>query len=505
MPDLDAATDRLAAFLIRSGTKIGDRVGILLNKSPESLVSLFGILKAGAAYVPIDPQIPAARARFIIENCELRALITSSALLAKLTADEGPGAVHPVSVILADQGPERTGPEATPPGAALLGDLIQDSSLVPPSVPMSDVSPAYVLYTSGSTGVPKGVVISHANALAFVDMAASYFDLSDRDRFASHAPFHFDLSVLDIYVAVSLGAAIVLVPEHLSAFPVRLVEFIRDQRISVWNSVSSVLVLLASKGQIERFVFEDMRLVHFSGDVLPLKYLGVYKRLMPNAQFFNIYGQTEANSSLGFRVTDVPASDVHQIPIGKPFPNFEVFAMTDDNEVVSRPDQVGELHVKSSTVAAGYWREPEMTAEKFVPDPRNPYSHVRVYKTGDLARTDKDGNFYFIGRKDHMVKSRGYRIELPEVEHVIAGHPLVRHAAVVAVPDEMIGHAIIAYVSLVEGAHAEAQEIAAFCQNYLPKYMVPESIEFRESLPMTSSGKIDRKALAAEALSKRSG
>jgi amino acid adenylation domain-containing protein len=500
--ELDLASDNLAFFLIQSGTKIGDRVGILLNKCPESIISIFGILKTGAAYVPIDPQIPVQRTKFIIENCEIQTLITSSAHLKRLYSENSSDAPKLAHIVLADGAPDRSVPKNVASSTISLKSLYSETprELVP--VKLSDANPAYILYTSGSTGVPKGVVLSHLNALTFVNMASTFFGLTDKDRFGSHAPLHFDLSVFDIYVAIKWGATIVLVPEFLSAFPLRLVEYIYEKKISVWNSVSSVLVLLASRGNLERFKFDFMHLVHFSGDVLPIKYLRVYKELMPEADFYNIYGQTEANSSLHYHVADIPDDHVRQIPIGKPFPNFEVFAIGDDDQVVSKPGQDGELYIKSSTLAAGYWRDAKLTMEKFVPDPRAPNSQVRVYKTGDVVKIGSDGSYYFVGRKDHMVKSRGYRIELPEVEHILASHPLVRHVAVIAVPDELIGHKIMAYVSLIEGEHCEVQEILAFCGSYLPKYMVPEIIEFRDSLPMTSSGKIDRKSLTNEALSK---
>jgi amino acid adenylation domain-containing protein len=365
---------------------------------------------------------------------------------------------------------------------------------------IADVNPAYILHTSGSTGAPKGVAISHLNSLTFVNMAADYFGINNLDRMASFAPLHFDLSVFDIFTAVKQGAAIVLVPEQLALFPIRLTEYIDKQRITVWNSASSVLILLVDRGKIEKGNFESLRLVHFSGDILPPKYLRELKSHMKNADFFNIYGQTEANSSMGYHIDTVSSDDMWKIPIGKPFPNFEVFAVNEDGREVTASDQEGELYIKSSTVAIGYWNDRERTDERFTSNPLDPSDASRCYKTGDIVRIDGEGNFVFVGRKDSMVKSRGYRIELNEIEIVLSSHPSVRQAVAIAVPDEKIGNRVVGYASLVEGETLPENDLIHFCQDRLPKYMVPQSIKYLRHLPMTSSGKIDRKSIEKEAL-----
>jgi acyl-coenzyme A synthetase/AMP-(fatty) acid ligase len=224
------------------------------------------------------------------------------------------------------------------------------------------------------------------------------------------------------------------------------------------------------------------------------------KKHMPGAEFYNIYGQTEANSSLYYRIDQVPANDAWNIPIGKPFPHFDVFAVDDSGKVITSTGEEGELHVLADTVALGYWHDEQRTRERFMPDPRG--RSGRVYKTGDLVRLDRERNFIFAGRKDHMVKSRGYRIELGEIEVVLNSHPVIRQAAVVAVPDELTGNRIMASVSLAEGAEFSQKEVIDFCAAALPKYMVPEVVEYRAEMPVTPNGKIDRMALANEFLTK---
>jgi amino acid adenylation domain-containing protein len=492
--ELEKKSNGLARRLREMGVRKGDRVGIFLGKSIEAIVSLFGILKAGGIYVPIDPSAPAHRIAFIINHCGMERLIASSRNLGKLFSGfPGKLAVRRAVVVGLD---DRDAFRNEIPVACLPWDEAFDASDPDfPSVDVSDTSPAYILHTSGSTGYPKGVVLSHLNALSFVKMAADFFDITQTDRFCNHAPLHFDLSVFDIFVGVRCGATVVLLPEIYSTFPIKIAEYIDKERISIWNSVSSVLAMLVEKGALEKFNLDSLRIVHFSGDVMPVKVLRILRKCMRNASFYNIYGQTEANSSLFYPVREMPESDSYRIPIGKPFPNFDVFALDDSHEMLSRPGKEGELYVDSSTVAFGYWNADSMTSEKFVPDPRYPSLKKIVYRTGDLVRMDEEGNYIFTGRKDQMVKSRGYRIELEEIEAVLSGHPGILNAVVVPVPDDLIGNRIIAVVVPGSGEAVSTEDIVLHCAALLPRYMIPERIDFHDSLPKTSSGKIDRRKI----------
>lgn len=494
--ELEAKSNRLCAALTARGVSRGDRVGILLNKSLESMVCVFGILKAGAIYVPLDPAAPVARIGAIARHCGMKMAIAAQDQLERLLGESGESLELEQAIVVGRAGlylaPSRT--------LACTGwdeiDSEESEAAAPEGI--CGAAPAYILHTSGSTGTPKGVVISHLNALTFVEMAASYFDIGPKDRIANHAPLHFDLSIFDIFCAVKCAATLVLIPESLSAFPVRLAEFMEQEKITVWNSVASVLTKLADQGALDRLTLPSLRLVHFSGDLMPVKYLKALRRCMPAAEFYNIYGQTEANSSLCFRIPEVIEEGAWKIPIGKPFPNFEVFALDGEGSVVQAPGQEGELHVLSATVALGYWNDPGRTEAQFIPDPRNPSAQARVYRTGDLVRLDEAGDFVFAGRKDHMVKSKGFRVELDEIEIVLNSHPRVRQAAVVAIPDELTGNRIVAYVSPCEGKEIAAREIMALCGEHLPKYMVPELVRYRPCLPVNSNGKIDRNALVRE-------
>jgi amino acid adenylation domain-containing protein len=499
--ELDKKSSDLSTKLIQLGVKKGDRVGIMLPKSIEAIIALFGILKTGAIYVPIDPASPNSRSAYIIKHCEIECLITSSRHALMLFSDTGEILPVKKAIVTDKDGSALNGLNI--PVKCLSWSEISFGKLTDfRPVEMSDGSPAYILHTSGSTGNPKGVVISHLNALTFVNMAAEFFSISSEDRFCNQAPLHFDLSVFDIFVAVKCGATVVLLPELLSLFPLKLAEFIAQKRISIWNSVSSVLAMLTDKGMLDRFSFDSLRIVHFSGDIMPVKYLRKLIKHMSTASFYNIYGQTEANSSMFYPIQIIPDSVSWKIPIGKSFPNFEVFAMSDTQEIISYPEEEGELYISSSTVALGYWNTQQMTDEKFTPDPRYPSTKKVVYRTGDLVRLDANGDYIFVGRKDHMVKSRGYRIELGEIEIVLLNHAKIRTAVAIPIPDELIGNRIAAVIVPIGKGIIENEEVISHCSAFLPKYMIPDIIEFRESVPMTSTGKVDRKNLT-EDLSKR--
>ena len=496
--NLEKRTNQVGKALIRMGVKKGDRVGLIFDKGIEAIIAIFSILKVGASYVPIDPSAPMSRAKYIISNCEIECLLTSNeravTVIPDLCKDSALKNVFITGEPIGELRAQCKALECT-----FWAEIFQTESESYQDSDVTDTYPSYVLYTSGSTGLPKGVVISHLNSLTFVNMAADFFRINTDDRLCSHAPLHFDLSVFDIFVAVKTGATIVLVPEYLSIFPIKLAQYINDKRISVWNSVSSVLSLLADRGKLESFSFDPLRLVLFSGDVLPTKYLRKVKARIPRAQFINVYGQTEANSSTFYHINEMPDDDTWRIPIGKAFPNFEVFALGENSGIIRRPGDVGELFVSGSTVALGYWRDNERTSQHFVHDPRPCSSQNRIYKTGDLVTIDKDGNYVFLGRKDQQVKSRGYRIQMNEIEITLNSHRQIKEAVVIAVPDELIGNRIISYVSLVDGIELSEVEILDFCCKLIPQYMLPEKIISVNKLPRTPTGKIDRNLLQRRA------
>jgi amino acid adenylation domain-containing protein len=487
--ELNEQASRLANHLQSSGVVRGDRVGLYLQKSLEAIVGLYGIMKAGAAYVPIDPNAPAAsRAAYIIENCTIGILVTS-AEMADQWPDLPTATLRELVVLDVD---EIDGPEV--PFAATGRATIDkaDPIYAPSGVIGQDL--AYILYTSGSTGAPKGVKLSHLNALSYVRWIVDYFELTAEDRVANHPPLHFDMSIPDLYGAAWVGAPLYLVPAKASVFPIQIKRFIEGNEITVWYSVPSVLSMLLQRGKLEQGSMPSLRILTFAGEVFPSKFLKELMELVPHPRYINQYGPTETNVCTYYEVPRPPAPD-SDIPIGRSITDVETFVVTEEGGRAA-PGEVGELWVRGSTVMRGYWGDPEKTADRLVPDPFGGELPDLVYRTGDLVRENEEGDLDFLGRRDNQIKSRGYRIELGEIETAIYSHELVRECAVLPVPDDLVTNRIFAYVAL--DGEIESHELKGYLKDRLPPYMLPDVIEFAESLPKTSTGKIDRQALSAE-------
>lgn len=491
--ELDRRSSQLARLLRERGVERGDRVGLFFPKAVESVVAMLGVLKAGAVYVPLDPHAPARRVAAIAEDCGVRALVTTAERLATLPRrDLACAVLVSGEPRVTSDGPEvpqipripwsalETFPAAAPPESAIESDL------------------AYILYTSGSTGQPKGVMLTHRNALTFVDWCAATFRIGPDDRLSNHAPLHFDLSVFDVYNALAAGATVSLIHEEITVFPQRLAALLEDHGITVWYSVPSALVYLLLHGDLASRDLDRLRLVLFAGEVFPMKYLRQLADLVPRVELYNLYGPTETNVCTYHRVDRFRLAGQDRLPIGRACANTDVVALDESG----RPIPVGgtgELYVRGPSVTPGYWGDPDKTRRALVDDPRPPRRDERLYRTGDLVTPDASGEYVFLGRRDSQVKSRGYRIELGDVEAALYAHPAVVEAAVVAVPDDDIGSRLRAYVALRAGESVSPSALQAHCAARVPRYMVPEHIEVRGELPRTSTGKTDRTRLAADA------
>lgn len=489
--ELDARSGRLASAIRDAGCERGDRVCLLVPKTPAALVGILGTLKADCTYVPLDPESPPSRLAKMVSSCEPGLL-----LAAPETADE-------VEELLARVGDGlRVGWLDDPPGksfaatAFCAADLEGAPKAAPPAQNDPD-DPAYILFTSGTTGEPKGVVITHRNVIAFVEWAVRHFGMDETDRVSGHPPLHFDLSAFDIFGAFAAGASLHLVPAELSLLPHKVAEFIRGRRLTQWFSVPSLLAYMARFDVVREGDFPSLRRLLWCGEVFPTPPLIYWMERLPHVRFTNLYGPTEATiASSFFDLSAPPESESAEIPIGTPCAGEELLVL-DEGLRPASAGEVGELYIRGVGLSPGYWRDAERTREAFLPDPSSPDGSGRIYRTGDLARIGEDGLVYFEGRCDHQIKSRGHRIELGEVENALHTVPaLAECAAFPATTNGFEGTAVgCAYVPL-PGAEMDPTTIRAELEEHLPSYMVPTRWIELDALPRNKSGKIDRRRLA---------
>lgn len=463
----------VAARLRLDGVSPGDRIGMHLPKSALSVAIIYGILAAGATCVPVDPLGPLARCVTILTDCGARAVFTAEPAAAFLRRSLGSG----TQVVALSDG-DATG--------AISGWIAGAAAPEPHWIDQE--SPACILYTSGSTGIPKGVVVSHRASTVFVQWGVRAFNLRPTDRLSSHAPFHFDLSILDIYGAHHAGAAACLIDEATARNPRLLADWIAERAPTIWYSTPTALIMLLDHGQLDQRDCSSLRAVLFAGEVFPVPRLRELMSRWPDARFWNLYGPTETNVCTSYEVPATLDAGV-TLPIGRACEHATVVLRHRDGYGLG--EGVGEILVSGPGLMTGYWNRPEETSAAFEADE----SGTRRYRTGDLGSLAPDGSLLFHGRVDRMIKRHGYRVELGEIEHVLTRHPSVRSAAAVA---DMHDVTTTVHVFLVVAAPAPSLiDLRRFCARELPGYMIPDRFHFLDDLPQTASGKTDLQALRA--------
>jgi amino acid adenylation domain-containing protein len=481
---LAALSASLAAALLELGLRPGERVGILAPRAAGALIAIYGVLEAGGVYVPLDLDAPDARHARIISDCEVAYLLADSGSLSRalrLAAEQG--SIRRVLEI----GDDRVGRESG--DDAVRWAEIRRTQPRPLDFEVSECDLAYILYTSGSTGIPKGVSLSHRNALSFVEWSVNAFALRAHDRLVNTASLQFDLSVFDIYAAAYVGATLLPVSKEIALFPATFSKWLAERRATVLYAVPSLLTRLADRGSLASCNLSALRTVLFAGEVFPIRPLARLVSALPNATFYNLYGPTETNVITYHRVDAQDVANTRPPPIGRACEHCEVLLVDETGKSVVQPDVEGEVVARGPTVAVKYWNEEARGIRlRHSSDPP-------TYRTGDFAVWDDAGRLLFRGRRDHMVKSHGYRIELGEVEAALASHPSVLEVAVVAVPDDKLGNRLLAYVQLADGC--AATDLKEHCSMMLPAYMCPAAIEALDVMPHGHTGKIDRSALLA--------
>lgn len=492
--ELEAQSNRLAHMLRSIGCQRGDRVAFAMPKSILALVSQIGILKAGCAYVPLDPSGPAPRLAKIVDACDLRCVLTSDAAanllketLAIATTAERPRVGWMDGI--------RQDLEMTDIATDFkVGDL----EAMPSSRPEMQIGEddlAHILFTSGSTGVPKGVVITHRNVVSFVKWTVDYFGITAEDRNSGHAPLHFDLSTFDIFGTFAAGATLYPVPPRTNLLPNKLAEFMREHQLTQWFSTPSPLNLMAKNDLVAENDFPELKRLMWCGEVFPTPNLRHWMGKLPKVRFTNLYGPTEATIASSYHtLTARPETDETPVPIGRPCGGEDLLVL--DKEMKPTPvSEIGDLYIAGAGLSPGYWRDAEKTAGVFIETGATD-GPSRLYRTGDLAYFGEDGLVYFVGRADTQVKSRGHRIELGEVETAASALGITSAVAIVSYESGGAEGAVIccAYARQ-EGQDVTPAELRRRLSERLPGYMLPTRWREYSALPLNANGKYDRVAL----------
>ena len=485
--ELAAKSRQLAGVLIELGVRPGVPVGIYMSKAIELPIAMHGILMAGAAYVPLDPAAPIDRLREIIADCGIEYIIVSDSKKKRLSAlaqhcnfRASIGLSQPVGEV-----PNISWPEvfAAPSEAKIFRTASSD-----------DLS--YILYTSGSTGAPKGMMHTHRSCLSFAQWACREFKFREQDILSNHAPLHFDLSILDYFAATCAGSTTAIIPEPHTKLPASYSELLEKQKVTVLYTVPFALIQLSQRGLLQQRDLSALRLAIFAGEPMVVKHLRTLMTQLPNTVFTNFYGPAEVNGITRYTVSEL-AETAQAIPIGKLAEIAEGLIVDEKNEPVA-PGEAGELLVHTPTAMKGYLGRPELNEKAFYRT-QSPSGHQKsYYRTGDIVREDNELNLWFLGRRDNQVKVRGYRIELNEIENAILNAAGTEEACAFVYSNSQDEKEIHAAVTVLEGQRVDAESIRKIAKRSLPPYAVPSRVFIVPGFPRTSTGKADRRALANE-------
>lgn len=452
----------------------GGAVAILMNKHPREIAAFYGAVYAGCFYVPLDTEMPPKRIESILETVGAKVMITD-----KKGEKVASGIAFDGEVLSYE---------------TLCEGEIDDEALSTVRARQIDTDPIYIVFTSGSTGVPKGVAACHRSVIDYVETLCDALGFSEETVFANQTPLFFDAPLKELMPVIKYGATAYLVPKTLFMFPTRLCDFLNEHRVNTMCWVVSALTMISSIGVLATNPPKHLTTVAFGSEVFPRRQYELWREALPNVKFFNLYGPTEATGMSCVWHADRTLAEDEPIPIGRPFRNTDLMLVTEDGRR-AKDGETGEIYLRGTCVTLGYYRNPEKTAEAFVQNPlQNAYPET-VYRTGDLAYYNAHGELVFVSRKDAQIKHMGHRIELGEIESATAKCEAVTRACCVYDAEEK--RILLYYTGAIE-----ATELITFLRGYLPRYMMPSVAEKLDRMPLTPNGKLDRKALATRRLEK---
>jgi len=472
--EVERFSKNCATLIIQRNSTLNQPVAVFLPKSASAIIANLGILYTGNCYSNLDIKSPPQRLKRMLQNLGDGLIITNAKYLETLLSIE----INPGRILLIEE--------------ALTVEVRYDNAVLMRRIAhVIDTNPVYIIYTSGSTGDPKGVVISHRSIIDYIDWARTTYCVTQDDIIGNQAPLFFDNSTLDVYLCLSCGCTLTLIPEELFAYPIKLMDFVSQYQINFIFWVPSIMTSVANF-QILDVVKPPLKKILFAGEVMPTRTLNYWRRAYPLAVFSNLYGPTEITVDCTYYIVDREFDDGEKLPIGYACRNTNILILDDNNRAV-KGDEIGELCVRGSSLALGYWNNLEKTATAFVQNPLNPNYPETIYRTGDMVYQNRQGEIMFLGRKDFQIKHLGYRIELAEIEHAVFPVIGVRNACVVYNQDKK--EITLFYEATLDLSPGYIRQILL---KSLPKYMLPTAFHRLESLPVTANGKTDRQQLIAK-------
>ncbi len=461
--ELHSKARSIGSFLVKEGF-CNQPVVVLMKKHPKMLAAFFGVVYAGNSYVPLDDEMPRHRIELIFQTLKPQALICDESTAELVRSFDCGGKIYLYEQICDTE--------------------VDEQALAQIREQQLDTDPLYIVFTSGSTGVPKGVMACHRSVIDYIEHLSEAMDFDENTIFGNQTPLYFDASMKEVYPTIKCGATTYIIPKQLFMFPVKLVEYLNRFRINTVCWVASALTLVSSFRTFEKIKPEYLHTIGFSSEVFPIKQYNLWRQTLPNARYFNLYGPTEITGCCCYYEATRPFGDDEVMPIGKAFPNSGVFLLDEDNKIPP-VGEIGEICVRGTGVALGYYRNPERTAEAFVQNPLNDMYPERIYRTGDLARLNEKGEFVFAGRKDYQIKHMGHRIELGEIEAVVNLHKDVQIACCLFNSESK-------KIFLYYSGEVSTKEMNAYIKEKLPRYMIPHVIAQLDALPRLPNGKLDR-------------
>ncbi len=484
---INRKANQIAALLRSQGIRRGDRVAVFFDNSIEAVISLFGILKADAVFLMLSPQLKPPKLAYILDNCGAKALISDTGKI-KNVPDVVPSARALEALILNDDR------KKIDPGMHRNVIAWSETENMPDSQAdirnaNIDIDLASIIYTSGSTGNPKGVMLTHLNMVSAATSITTYLENVPEDIVINVLPLSFDYGLYQVLMTFKFGGTLVL--EKSFVFPYEIVKRMSEEKVTGFPGVPTIFAILLQMKDLKKYDLSSLRYITNTAAALPVSHIKQIRHTFPQARLYSMYGLTECK-----RVSYLPPEELDRRPdsVGRGMPNEEVWIVDESGNRLG-PGAVGELVVRGSNVMKGYWGDPETTDRVLKP---GPLPGERVLYTGDLFRMDEEGFIYFVGRKDDMIKTRGERVSPKEVENALYAAEGVAEAAVIPVPDELLGSAIKAYIVPKDGAGLTDKQLLLHCKKMLEEFAIPKYFEFRDSLPKNASGKIDKLALKAE-------